>query len=157
MNILFDIWCGMSRRDRAFCWGAGVVCLSLTAALLLCYPGWQTLDMQQARLRQQRDTVQQQWRTLRRLTAADGPFVEQTTKGARPFSPLDFQSPSLRLLHWQPSAQGGEMALKVAWEAVPPLFSRLAESEMGVRQFSLRIEEGALLMTLQLERLANEG
>ncbi|VDZ76281.1 Type IV pilus biogenesis protein PilO [Salmonella bongori] len=56
MNILFDIWCGMSRRDRVFCWGAGVVCLSLTAALLLCYPGWQTLDMQQARLRQQRDT-----------------------------------------------------------------------------------------------------
>ncbi|ECN5945461.1 hypothetical protein AAO52_23920, partial [Salmonella enterica subsp. enterica serovar Typhimurium] len=75
----------------------------------------------------------------------------------RPFSPLDFQAPPLRLLHWQPSAQGGEMALKTSWDAVPSLFVRLAESEMSVSRFSLRKEGAELLMTLQLERLANEG
>lgn len=156
MNALFDIWCGMSRRRRIFSWGAGVLCLSLMVAFSLCYPGWRTLDMQQARLSQQREAARQQWRNLRRLAAAE-PTVKQTMEGARPFSPLDFQTASRRLLRWQPSAKGGEMALKTPWEAVPSLFSRLAESEMGIRQFSLQVEEGELLMTLQLERLTNEG
>ncbi|MDI4702704.1 hypothetical protein MJI37_30480, partial [Salmonella enterica subsp. enterica serovar Cerro] len=43
--------------------------------------------------------------------------------------------------HWQPSAQGGEMALKTSWDAVPSLFVRLAESEMSVSRFSLRRED----------------
>ncbi|ECI2945165.1 hypothetical protein CSL55_15415, partial [Salmonella enterica subsp. diarizonae] len=66
-------------------------------------------------------------------------------------------APPLHLLHWKPSAQGGEMALKTSWDAVPSLFVRLAESEMSVSRFSLRREGAELLMTLQLERLANEG
>lgn len=49
------------------------------------------------------------------------------------------------------------MALKTSRDAVPSLFVRLAESEMIVSRFSLRKEGAELLMTLQLERLANEG
>ncbi|AIP96678.1 hypothetical protein D1K53_05635 [Salmonella enterica] len=157
MNALFDIWCGMSRRCRGGCWCAGVLCLTLTVALSVGYPGWKTLDMQHTRLSQQREAARRQWRNLRRLSVAAEPLFGRTTENTRPFSPLDFQTPHQRLLHWLPSAQGGEMALKTSWEGVPSLFVRLAESEMSVSRFSLRREGAELLMTLQLERLANEG
>ncbi|EJR9545064.1 hypothetical protein N0963_002454 [Salmonella enterica] len=157
MNALFDIWYGMSRRGRVFCWCAGVLCLTLTVTLSVGYPGWKTLDTQQTRLSQQREAARQQWRHLRRLSVAAEPLFGRTVENPRPFSPLVFQAPPLRLLHWQPSAQGGEMALKTSWDAVPSLFVRLAESEMSVSRFSLRREGAELLITLQLERLANEG
>lgn len=112
MNALFDIWYGMSRRGRVFCWCAGVLCLTLTVALSVGYPGWKTLHTQQTRLSQQREAARQQWRHLRRLSVAAEPLFGRTVENPRPFSPLDFQAPPLRLLHWQPSAQGGEMALK---------------------------------------------
>ncbi|EAB9061002.1 hypothetical protein QSC26_000200 [Salmonella enterica subsp. enterica serovar Cerro] len=157
MNALFDIWYGMSRRGRVFGWCAGVLCLTLTVALSVGYPGWKTLHTQHARLSQQREAARQQWRNLRRLSVAAEPLFGRSVENPRPFSPLDFQAPPLRLLHWQPSAQGGEMALKMSWDAVPSLFVRLAESEMSVSRFSLRREGAELLITLQLERLANEG
>ncbi len=119
MNALFDIWYGMSRRGRVFYWCAGVLCLTLTVALSVGYPGWKTLDTQQTRLSQQREAARQQWRHLRRLSVAAEPLFGRTVENPRPFSPLDFQAPPLRLLHWQPSAQGGEMALKTSWDAVP--------------------------------------
>ncbi len=106
MNALFDIWYGMSRRGRVFCWCAGVLCLTLTVALSVGYPGWKTLDTQHARLSQQREAARQQWRHLRRLSVAAEPLFGRTIENPRPFSPLDFQAPPLRLLHWQPSAQG---------------------------------------------------
>ncbi len=105
MNALFDIWYGMSRRGRVFGWCAGVLCLTLTVALSVGYPGWKTLDTQQTRLSQQREAARQQWRHLRRLSVAAEPLFGRTVENPRPFSPLDF-SASLRLLHWQPSAQG---------------------------------------------------
>lgn len=107
MNALFDLWYGMSRRGRVFCWCAGVLCLTLTVALSVGYPGWKTLDTQQTRLSQQREAARQQWRHLRRLSVAAEPLFGRTVENPRPFSPLDFQAPPLRLLHWQPSAQGG--------------------------------------------------
>lgn len=106
MNALFDIWYGMSRRGRVFYWCAGVLCLTLTVALSVGYPGWKTLDTQQTRLSQQREAARQQWRHLRRLSVAAEPLFGRTVENPRPFSPLDFQAPPLRLLHWQPSAQG---------------------------------------------------
>ncbi len=138
MNALFDIWYGMSRRGRVFGWCAGVLCLTLTVALSVGYPGWKTLDTQQTRLSQQREAARQQWRHLRRLSVAAEPLFGRTVENPRPFSPLDF-SASLRLLHWQPSAQGRNGAENVR-DAVPSLFVRLAESEMSVSRFSLRRE-----------------
>lgn len=90
MNALFDIWYGMSRRGRVFCWCAGVLCLALTVALSVGYPGWKTLDTQQTRLSQQREAARQQWRHLRRLSIAAEPLFGGTVENPRPFSPLDF-------------------------------------------------------------------
>ncbi|SUG12838.1 membrane protein [Salmonella enterica subsp. arizonae] len=39
------------------CWCAGVLCLTLTVALSVGYPGWKTLDMQHTRLSQQREAA----------------------------------------------------------------------------------------------------
>lgn len=133
-----------------------MLCLTLTVALSVGYPGWKTLDTQQTRLSQQREAARQQWRHLRRLSVAAEPLFGGTVENPRPFSPLDFQAPPLRLLHWQPSAQGRNGAENV-WDAMPSLFVRLAESEMSVSRFSLRREGAELLITLQLERTANEG
>lgn len=93
MNALFDIWYGMSRRGRVFYWCAGVLCLTLTVALSVGYPGWKTLDTQQTRLSQQREAARQQWRHLRRLSVAAEPLFGRTVENPRPFSPLDFQAP----------------------------------------------------------------
>lgn len=91
MNALFDIWYGMSRRSRVFCWCAGVLCLTLAVALSVGYPGWKMLDMQHTRLSQQREAARQQWRNLRHLSVAAEPLFGRTVEKTRPFSPLDFQ------------------------------------------------------------------
>lgn len=57
-----------------------------------------------------------------------------------PFSPLDFQLSGAQLVSWHPSAQGGELALKTLWEAVPSAFTRLAERNVSVSRFSLSVE-----------------
>ncbi|MSI33913.1 DNA utilization protein HofO, partial [Escherichia coli] len=56
-----------------------------------------------------------------------------------------------QLVSWHPSAQGGELALKTLWEAVPSAFTRLAERNVSVSRFSLSVEGDDLLFTLQLE------
>ena len=76
------------------------------------------------------------------------PFSEEKTL---PFSPLDFQLSGAQLVYWHPSAQGGELALKTLWEAVPSAFTRLAERNVSVSRFSLSVEGDDLLFTLQLE------
>ena len=76
------------------------------------------------------------------------PFSEEKTL---PFSPLDFQLSGAQLVSWHPSAQGGELALKTLWEAVPSAFTRLAERNVSVSRFSLSVEGDDLLFTLQLE------
>ena len=68
-----------------------------------------------------------------------------------PFSPLDFQLSGAQLVYWHPSAQGGELALKTLWEAVPSAFTRLAERNVSVSRFLLSVEGDDLLFTLQLE------
>lgn len=156
MNALFDIWYGMSRRGRVFGWCAGVLCLTLTVALSVGYPGWKTLHTQQTRLSQQREAARQQWRNLRRLSVAAEPLFGRTIENPRPFSPLDFRRLPCVCCTGSHRRRGRNGAENV-WDAVPSLFVRLAESEMIVSRFSLRKEGAELLMTLQLERLANEG
>ena len=89
----------------------------------------------------------QQWAALYRLVDTT-PFSEEKTL---PFSPLDFQLSGAQLVSWHPSAQGGELALKTLWEAVPSAFTRLAERNVSVSRFSLSVEGDDLLFTLQLE------
>lgn len=78
----------------------------------------------------------QQWAALYRLVDTT-PFSEEKTL---PFSPLDFQLSGAQLVSWHPSAQGGELALKTLWEAVPSAFTRLAERNVSVSRFSLSVE-----------------
>ena len=130
--------------------------MALMAMWCLLYPLRQEWNVQREVLRQQHAANQAQWRNLYQLvTPADSAAWTDEEK-TMPFSALDFQTPLSRLIHWQPSAQGGEMTLKPAWDAVPPLFVRLAERGMQVNGFSLRLEDTELMLTLQLERL-NDG
>ncbi len=108
--------------------------------------------MQRETLVQQRAAIQMQWRDVYLLAASTAEPEEKLTL----FSPLLFQSSLTRLIHWQPSAQGGEMALISAWDAIPQTFVQLADQGMSVSRFSLSAEDTELLLTLQLERL-NDG
>lgn len=108
--------------------------------------------MQRETLVQQRAAIQMQWRDVYLLSASPAEPEEKLTL----FSPLLFQTSLTRLIHWQPSAQGGEMTLKPAWDAIPPMFIQLADQGMNVSRFSLSAEGAELLLTLQLERL-NDG
>ncbi|MEF9891421.1 HofO family protein [Citrobacter sp.] len=151
MKTLCDSWLAQSPRFRLICccgWMLGLLivvmlCLSTTA---------QKRVRQQEALNQQRAAIQAQWRNLYLLAASP----EKPEEMLIPFSPLLFQTPLARLIHWQPSAQGGEMTLKPDWDAIPPMFDQLAEQGMNVSRFSLCAEGAELLLTLQLERL-NDG
>ncbi|HCJ7725442.1 TPA: hypothetical protein NV432_002981 [Citrobacter freundii] len=108
--------------------------------------------MQRESLVQQRAAIQMQWRDIYLLAASPAEPEEKLTL----FSPLLFQNSLTRLIHWQTSAQGGEMALISAWDAIPLTFVQLAAQGMNVSRFSLTAEGTELLLTLQLERL-NDG
>ena len=108
--------------------------------------------MQRETLVLQRAAIQMQWRDVYLLAASTAEPEEKLTL----FSPLLFQTSLTRLIHWQPSAQGGEMALISAWDAIPQTFVQLADQGMNVSRFSLSAEDTELLLTLQLERL-NDG
>ncbi len=90
----------------------------------------------------------QQWAALYRLVDTT-PFSEEKTL---PFFASGFSViQRAKLVSWHPSAQGGELALKTLWEAVPSAFTRLAERDVSVSRFSLSVEGDDLLFTLQLE------
>lgn len=151
MITLCDSWLAQSPRFRLICWCGWL--LGLLIAVLLClHPVAQKRVMHQEAFNQQRAAIQTQWRNLYLLATSS----EAPEEPLIPFSPLLFQTLHTRLLHWQPSAQGGEMTLKPAWDAIPLMFVQLAEQGMNVSQFSLSQEGAELLLTLQLERL-NDG
>ncbi|WP_032940603.1 membrane protein [Citrobacter youngae] len=151
MRTLCDAWLAQSPRFRFMCACGWILGMLMIVALSL-YPVARQRVMQQETLNQQRAAVQTQWRDLY-LLASSSAEPEETFA---PFSPLLFQTPLARLIHWQPSVKGGEMTLKPAWEAVPPMFVQLAKQGMNVSRFSLCVEGAELLLTLQLEHL-NDG
>lgn len=146
MNTLFDWWFATSLRIRQFCWA---VWLLMLVTLIFLSSAHQEESDALIRLRA---SHHQQWAALYRLVDST-PFSEEKTLL---FSPLDFQLPDAQLVYWHPSAQGGELALKTQWEAVPLAFTRLAERNVSVSRFSLSVEGDDLLFTLQLE-MPHEG
>ncbi|MDM2967385.1 MULTISPECIES: hypothetical protein [unclassified Citrobacter] len=156
MAALFDLWCGLLPRTRLFCWLGWSLGLGLLACLCAFSSGAQQQERQRTALAQQRAAIDRQWRSLRQIAASMDMSRLASASKRVPFSPLDFQCSPVRLLHWQPSAQGGELALASSWEAVPQLFSRLAERGMRINRFSLVPQETELLLTLQLERLTDD-
>ncbi|MDA8512454.1 HofO family protein [Citrobacter sp. Igbk 14] len=151
MQALCDGWLAQTPRFRLLCWGGWMLVL-ITAALLCLYPAEQQRKAQQAALDHQRVAIQDQWRNLYLLASSVGKPFSPTEARPVPFSPLLYQTSLTRLIHWQPSARGGELALKTAWDAVPQVFAQLAEQGMSMSQFSLRAEDADVLLTIQLER-----
>lgn len=141
MNMFFDWWFATSLRLRQLCWAVWL--LVLVTLIFLSSTHQEERDA----LIRLRASHHQQWAALYRLVDAT-PFSEEKTL---PFSPLDFQLSGAQLVYWHPSAQGGELALKTLWEAVPSAFTRLAERNVSVSRFSLSVEGDDLLFTLQLE------
>ena len=141
MNMFFDWWFATSLRLRQFCWAVWL--LVLVTLIFLSSTHHEESDA----LIRLRASHHQQWAALYRLVDTT-PFSEEKTL---PFSPLDFQLSGAQLVYWHPSAQGGELALKTLWEAVPSAFTRLAERNVSVSRFSLSVEGDDLLFTLQLE------
>lgn len=130
-----------SLRLRQFCWAVWLLVLVTLIFLSL------THHEESDALIRLRANHHQQWAALYRLVDTT-PFSEEKTL---PFSPLDFQLSGAQLVYWHPSAQGGELALKTLWEAVPSAFTRLAERNVSVSRFLLSVEGDDLLFTLQLE------
>ncbi|MGV4042020.1 HofO family protein [Citrobacter portucalensis] len=151
MITLCDVWLAQSPRFRLICWCGWMLGLLILVTLCL-YPVVRERTMQRETLVQQRAAIQMQWRDVYLLAASPAEPEEKLTL----FSPLLFQTSLTRLIHWQPSAQGGEMALISAWDAIPQTFVQLADQGMNVSRFSLSAEDTELLLTLQLERL-NDG
>ncbi|MFS9382783.1 DNA utilization protein HofO [Citrobacter sp. ANG330] len=147
MTVLFDAWCAFSPRTRVLCWGCWLVVLSTLATCFLLFPGRgsdEALNQQRAANRQLRPTL---YRLSGALTEPQLSPVSQTP----PFSPLSIQEPDVQLLHWQPSVQGGELAVKAPWEAMVSLFGYLATRGMAVSGFSLKMENNEQVLTLTLE------
>lgn len=143
MRLLFDAWCAFSPRVRLFCWcGWGLLLGAIVASVLLAE---KTDDL----LSRQRAANQQIWPELYRLASAVNERFDVSP--ASPFSPLSLRLPDAQLLHWQPSALGGELAMRARWTAIPPLFAALAERGMSVTGFSVAPEKEMRVVTLQLE------
>ncbi|HCJ6373772.1 HofO family protein [Citrobacter sp. RHBSTW-00671] len=155
MQTLCDGWLAQTPRFRLLCWGGWILVL-IAAALLCLYPVEQQRKAQQAALVRQRVAIQDQWRNLYLLASSVGKPFSPTEARPVPFSPLVYQSSLTRLIHWQPSVRGGELALKTAWDAVPQMFTQLAEQGMSTSQFSLSTEDADVLLTIQLERLNDD-
>jgi len=67
------------------------------------------------------------------------------------FSPLDFQGDNATLVHWKPLQNGGELMLEVEWQALPALFSRLAQRDVQIAAFAIAPQGKALRLRLELE------
>jgi pilus assembly protein HofO len=67
------------------------------------------------------------------------------------FSPLDFQGDNTTLVHWKPLQNGGELMLEIEWQALPALFSRLAQRDVQIAAFAISPQGTALRLRLELE------
>ena len=152
MNTFFDFWCATSPRLRLICWGLWVIALCGLSRIALSPPVDNGRDAQ-SRLHQANLL---QWRTLHKIAGSADEQRLVSDDNALPFSPFDFQQAEMQLVSWQPSAEGGELALKGPWSAIPPVFRQLAERQMRITQFTLDPDENGLRITLLLERL-NDG
>lgn len=147
MSALFDVWCDLAPRIRVFCWLAWTLVLSVIAACCLLSSGTEGDES----LVKQRMANRQLWRSLHDVALAAPAHSDVQEPKTLPFLPLSLQMPNVHLLHWQPSTRGGELALRMPWEAIPPLFAYLADRGMSVDGFSLATANDALILTLTLE------
>lgn len=149
MRIHPDSWWALAPRWRCLGWSLS------SALLLLCVMGAQmrVRDQQaaefQARHAKDAGANARLWASIRKLS----PSRELASVGVvRPFSPLEFDAPDLRLVRWQPGSAGGELVVEAAWTQIPALFVTLAQRDVAVGRFSIQPEQETLQVVMQLER-----
>lgn len=144
MRAIIERWSGLLYTGRG-----GQLALSIVLVLLVAGYFWFSLPPAPVEGHEP-PGIRQQWLRLMPLqVAAQQDSVEEPI--TQRFSPMDLPGAGSKLLAWRPVGRGGELVLDVRWQAVPPLFSWLAQCSMRVTAFSLHPLKGSLQMTLALE------
>ena len=148
MNTLLERWCESRPWHRVLCWCLGSLLAGLVAWGVLLRPVDRQCAEQQRQLIEDVSTNASLWPAVRK-----GPFRPDSAKARElaPFSPLDFQGDNAMLVHWKPLQNGGELMLEVEWQALPALFSRLAQRDVQIAAFAIAPQGTALRLQLELE------
>lgn len=147
MDTLLERWCESSPWYRVLFWCLGSLLAGLAAWGTLLRP----LDRQCAE--RQRQLIQDAranaalWPAVRKM-----PFRPEAPESREliSFSPLDFQGDNATLVHWKPLQNGGELMLEAEWQALPALFSRLAQRDVQIAAFAISPQGTALRLRLEL-------
>ena len=148
MNTLLERWCESRPWHRVLCWCLGSLLAGLFAWGALLRPVDRQCAEQQRQLIEDVSTNASLWPVVRK-----GPFLPDAAKARElaPFSPLNFQGDETTLVHWKPLQNGGELALDAEWQAIPELFSRLAQQDVEIAAFAIAPQGRALRLQLELE------
>jgi len=148
VNTLLERWCESRPWHRVLCWCLGSLLAGLVAWGVLLRPVDRQCAEQQRQLIEDVSTNASLWPVVRK-----GPFRPDAAKARAltPFSPLDFQNDETTLVHWKPLQNGGELALVAEWQAIPELFSRLAQQDVQIAAFAIAPQGTALRLQLELE------
>ncbi|ENO0301139.1 HofO [Enterobacter asburiae] len=148
MDTLLERWCESRPWYRVLFWCLGSFLAGLAAWGTLLRPLDRQCAERQRQLIQDARTNAALWPAVRKV-----PFLTETTEALAltPFSPLDFQGDTATLVHWKPQQNGGELMLEVEWQALPALFSRLAQRDVQIAAFAIAPQGTALRLRLELE------
>lgn len=148
MHNFSERWHGFRLRTRVLSWGLGSCVVLLGAYLTLARPVIQQMSLLESSRSQSASARAALWVS----EAHPHPVLAQSVVPVTlPFSPLDFQTGSVRLIHWLPGEKGGELTLNADWAQIPSLFARLTHCGMGVSSFSVMPEGARLLLMVQVE------
>ncbi|CZV39117.1 HofO family protein [Enterobacter cloacae] len=148
MDTLLERWCESRPWNRVLFWCLGSFLAGLAAWGTLLRPIDRQCAERQRQLIQDARTNAALWPAVRK-----GPFRPETPESREltPFSPLDFQGDNTTLVYWKPLPNGGELMLEVKWQALPALFSRLAQRDVQIAAFAISPQGTALRLRLELE------
>ena len=148
MDTLLERWCESRPLNRVLFWFLASLLAGLAAWGTMLRPVYgQSAERQRQRIQDVR-TNAALWSAVRKT-----PFRPKIMEALEktPFSPLDFQGDDEKLVHWKPLQNGGELMLEVEWQAIPALFSRLAQRDVQIAAFAIAPQGKALRLRLELE------
>ncbi|QFQ11087.1 HofO [Enterobacter sichuanensis] len=148
MNILLERWCESRPWIRGLCWCLSTFLAGLAAWGTLLRPVERQCAERENQLIQEARTNASLWPVVSTV-----PLRTETAQAPemKPFSPLDFQGDETTLVHWKPLQNGGELTLEAEWQAIPGLFSRLAQRDVEIAAFAIAPEGKALRLRLELD------
>ncbi|MFL4366077.1 HofO family protein [Enterobacter asburiae] len=148
MDTLLERWCESRPWYRVLFWCLGSLLAGLAAWGTLLRPVERQCAERQHQLIQDARTNAALWPAVRKM-----PFRPETPESREliSFSPLDFQGDNTTLVHWKPLQNGGELMLEAEWQALPEIFSRLAQRDVQIAAFAISPQGKALRLRLELE------